>query len=885
MNTSNTVIGVAVDPTHENSSSSSVPAQFKQTQIALSLMTAQAGKTIAKGYTLDEAGCLQKNDAATFSFGTYKTVFLTDFAQEFTALLQRCTTSNALLYAICRDLPEGRIVPDAMLKADSEKETSRTKENFQHPEGACIIVVDVDAPTDQPALSREQACEALVTAAPALKTTAMVWSVSSSSYLFNEKTNAPIHGLRGQRFYFVINSGTDARRVYEVLHARSCINGHLRFEISVAGVLLERSLVDLAMANVTQPDYVGGSVCSGGVIQMRPAPEVLWEGPPLDPALAFPDLTSDEKALLEALRLVKRAEKQEAANKQRAIWKAERAELLAEEILKSKGITNPDKSVKNAARIKAAQIVDFAAETRVLKEDFQILLDDGTSVTVREILADPEKFNGRLTYDPLEPGYGGHRVVGKIYLKSGTGRLHSLAHGGQTFQLVLDKPSTRTGKGAGTGKVKYPLTDLGNARHFVKMFQADVRYCPTFKSFFTWQNGTWLQDTDGAAMRLAKEFADHKLHSAGKKEVSHALTTQSSARLNALLDLVKSEPGIPVASDLLDADPWLFAVKNGVIDLRTGNLRDSRREDLLTKQSPIEFDPNAQCPLFLEFLTRIMQDNEEMVSFLQRFVGYTLTGLTREQALALCYGTGANGKSTLFKALSGIMGPHGIACSFDMLMIKKNGGGIPNDIARLRGARYVSASEAEEGARLAESLVKQLTGEDTISARFLFGEFFDFVPSFKLWLACNHKPTLRGDDPAVWRRLLLIPFNAFIPPAERDKDLNIKLCAEYPGILAWAVRGCLAWQENGLQAPDMVRVATEEYKAELDWIGRWLDECCLQGGVRSAQAAELYQSYRDWVERNGGIALSSTRFGIKLTERGFTKTKNGVIKYCGLELV
>ncbi len=280
-----------------------------------------------------------------------------------------------------------------------------------------------------------------------------------------------------------------------------------------------------------------------------------------------------------------------------------------------------------------------------------------------------------------------------------------------------------------------------------------------------------------------------------------------------------------------------------------------------------------------------MSGDAELVTFLQRAAGYSLTGSTREQCLFVLYGTGANGKSSLLDTLRLLLGDYAQQTESKTFTEKKQDS-ISNDIARLKGARLVAASETESGGRLAESLVKQMTGGEPLTARFLHQEFFEFRPEFKVWLGTNHKPVIKGSDNAIWRRIRLIPFDVTIPPAERDKDLLFKLREELPGILAWAVRGCADWLRNGLSEPESVMSATSAYRDEMDVLGPFFSECCHFTHIAKTSASELYRAYGGWVERFGEKPMSQRSFGMSLSERGLSRSKNsaGLVFWSGIGL-
>src|SRR5439155_4535552 len=359
-----------------------------------------------------------------------------------------------------------------------------------------------------------------------------------------------------------------------------------------------------------------------------------------------------------------------------------------------------------------------------------------------------------------------------------------------------------------------------------------------------------------------------------EKLLKHALRSEQAARMQGMVTLAQSEPGIPVKPDQLDADPWALNVLNGTLDLRTGQLRPHRREDLITKLAPVVYDHEARYPLFLAFLDRIFAGNTELIGFVQRAVGYSLTGDVRERVLLILWGGGANGKSTLLETLRSMLGDYAMRTPTETLLVKHDGA-IPNDVARLRGARFVSASEADEGKRLAEAQIKDMTGGETLSARFMRAEWFDFKPEFKLWLATNHKPVIRGTDKAIWDRIRLVPFNVRIPDGEQDKGLGAKLRAELPGILAWAVEGCLAWQRDGLGIAQDVQAATASYRAEMDVLAVFIGDVCTVSPAAKVSSKLLFSRYSKWCEANGERPLSQRALGEKLREKGFEPGKVG----------
>lgn len=423
-----------------------------------------------------------------------------------------------------------------------------------------------------------------------------------------------------------------------------------------------------------------------------------------------------------------------------------------------------------------------------------------------------------------------------------------------------------------------PLTDLGNAERLVRLHGEDLRYVHTWGRWLAWDGRRFADDTSGEIHRRAKttvramyaEAAD--LDDAPRKALAGwARRSESAGRIDAMIALARSE--VPVDHEALDRDAMILTVANGTLDLHTGALREHRRADLATKLAPVAYSPDAAAPTWVAFLERILPD-ADVREFVRRAVGYSLTGETGEQVLFLCWGSGANGKTTFVETVMAMLGDFALKTPAETLLAKRDNT-IPNDVAALRGARFVAAVESEEGRRLAEVRIKELTGSDTISARFMRAEWFTFKPVAKLWLATNHRPVVRGTDEAIWRRIRLIPFNVTIPELERDPTLPARLRAELPGVLRWAVGGCLAWHLEGLGAPAAVLAATRSYRAEQDVLGAFLAERCLLAPTCWVSSASLYAAYRQWCEASGEHVVTQRALGLALRERGFEDVREG----------
>ena len=443
--------------------------------------------------------------------------------------------------------------------------------------------------------------------------------------------------------------------------------------------------------------------------------------------------------------------------------------------------------------------------------------------------------------------------------------------------------------------IEYRHTDMGNAERLVSKFGQEIRYCTPRGKWLTWTETHWQwnekTEIEVMAKLTVRDIIAEAMTADGEKfkEIAqHAARSENLSRIRAMITLAQSEPGIPVLPGELDRDSWLLNVKNGTIDLRTGVIREPEKDDLITKYIDVQYNPEAKCPTWLAFLDRVMGGDDQLIDFLHRSVGYSLSGDIREQCLFFNYGKGANGKSTFMETVNRLLGPYSKNTRPETFMLKRSDG-VNNDLAELQNVRLVAAVELEEGKRLAEVLTKQISGGDTIKARYLYEEFFEFRPQFKLWLCGNHKPQIRGTDHAIWRRIRLIPWTITIPDDEQDRGLLAKLTREWPGILAWAVQGCLLWQRDGLTAPDEVMAATASYRKEQDILGNFFESCVIIDKGLTITVKGLYEAYINFCDENGeGIRerLGKKKFNDRIADRGFDSYPAGrnILTWIGLDV-
>jgi putative DNA primase/helicase len=432
---------------------------------------------------------------------------------------------------------------------------------------------------------------------------------------------------------------------------------------------------------------------------------------------------------------------------------------------------------------------------------------------------------------------------------------------------------------------------LGNAERFVDQHADKFRYEPTWEKALVWDGRRWEMSDDTAGLRLAMETArsiyleaaaadDHAIRAALSK---HAVASESRSRLQSMVALAQAK--LTTSHKELDQHPYLFNCANGVLDLRTGELLAHDPGLYLTQVSTVEFDPTADCPTWEEFINAIFEGDADLIRWVQRWLGYSLSGLTVEQVLVIFHGSGANGKSTLLNAVQDVMGDDYAGKAPPTLLMATKQEQHPTGMATLFGRRFVAAVETEQGRRLAESVVKELTGGDRITARRMREDFWEFSPTHKLVLCTNHKPVIVGNDHAIWRRIKLVPFTVKIPLEQQDKHLAEKLHAERSGILNWLLTGWREYQENGLGSCKVIDEATAEYKAAEDVFSEFIAEHCTLNKGLDTKASAIVSRYTAWARENGHEEMNGKAISEYLTTTlGLKKKRNNGIVYYGIGL-
>lgn len=441
----------------------------------------------------------------------------------------------------------------------------------------------------------------------------------------------------------------------------------------------------------------------------------------------------------------------------------------------------------------------------------------------------------------------------------------------------------------------YTLDDMGNAERLADTFGESIRYNYVDKCWHYYDGRRWRRDRNGVIGRLSDEVIEEIKHGLKaylqtpcdtddmeKQFMKHLKYSRSNKGKKAMI--AETMHRVPITPEQFDRHNNLLCTPNGVIKLRTGQLMEHDNALHLSKMTLCEYTDHAGCSRWESFLHEIFDGDADLIRYIQKAVGYSLTGSTAEQCAFFCYGTGRNGKSTFLDILSDMMGEYAVNIQPETIMVRYSaGGGANSDVARLKGARFVTSVEPNEGMRLNEGLLKQLTGGDKVTARYQYGSEFEFTPEFKLWMGTNHKPIIRGTDTGIWRRVHLIPFTVTIPEDKVDKHLLYQLRQELPGILCWAVEGCLMWQREGLEKPKVVQEAIREYRGEMDVVAAFLEACCSLDSGRE-KTTDLYHAYTVWADENNEYKLSSRKFGQEMAKRFERRKCNSAYYYSGLTL-
>ncbi|NDD53800.1 hypothetical protein EBZ39_07960 [bacterium] len=451
--------------------------------------------------------------------------------------------------------------------------------------------------------------------------------------------------------------------------------------------------------------------------------------------------------------------------------------------------------------------------------------------------------------------------------------------GRKAAELLL--PNGMAGTGPAALNDSSTLTDVGLARRLVLEANGTLRYVKEWRSWLAWDGKRWLHDDGLAAAHVAKQVSDRlwqevaDLSSERRGQVLAFVKASSSARgIEAAVKLARSEPGVVVNADELNRQPFLLNVANGTLNLETAELRPHSPADLLTHMASVTFDPSASFPTWRKFVADVTNGDKELAAFLQRSCGLALSGDVSEQVLWLHYGEGRNGKSTLLNVLTELLGTYAGPAPMELLLVKGRAGReVETQFASLAGKRLVTTVEADSGVRFSEATVKLLTGGDTVLARRLYEDAWPVRPSWKLHVAANHKPLVRGTDEGIWRRLMLTPWLRRFEGQADDKGLKAKLLAELPGILNWCLAGFVQWRGQGLTPPEKVLAATKEYRGENDVLGNWMEEACVKEPHAVAEAAALYRAFKAWSEDRGEHPMSATAFGRRLEQLGYASER------------
>ena len=823
---------------------------------------------VAKRYELVNEHAVKK-PAATFKSGPYKKTSVTSMG-EFAVFLKTLQPGDFITAGVNQNQPSG-------MCGLGEKDVHRTKETFPFATGKSGLGIFDGDNLEELKLNNIDsfaiALERLIGNAD--------YALSPSASSFISKPGE-CGKLRGMHAFVFVDDANRIPETLEILHNRAIILGYGYPFITKAGIVLIRSLVDLAMKTSNQPCYEGGAILAEGLTQDR---KISYRQHCDEPRyLNVVPLSLEEDAEFEIKTKELTDSVAEAAAAIRASWLEEHGKKLA-----AKGFEpGTIKNILDAA---------LSVEQPILSSDFEIYTDNYGIKTVRKLLADPEVYHEATCGDPLDPDDGVGKA--KIYTLNKDGRpaIHSFAHGGATYILEEDlfrdltDGDTRdltqkdiSSKGLDSNNSEGYLTDVANGARFAREFNDQLLFIRDTQIILRYDNSMgWEQAPSTAPIQAAKIIVQAMRDTAAeayrqdlgnaKAMLAEATRTSKEPNLKAMINMAKTEDGMSVALEELDADPYLLGVLNGVVNLKTQTLILPSPDILVTKRTNMRFDPDAECPGFECFLNQILPNQLER-EFVIRWLGYLLSGLVTLQFFLFLFGSGSNGKSVLVELMYWLLGDYAQKINTEMLMKQyRSSQSASPDLVSLAGRRLIYCNETTEGKRLDDARVKELTGGDTITGRVPYAiQAVSFRPTHKLVMVGNHAPIIQDDSYGMWRRIKLIPFTQKFKEGDPgfDPDLLDKLKAENAGILNLLLAGFADFQKSGIQAPQSLEDATNVYRSEQDLLEQWIAENCTVSPTVSAKKDNLYSDYECWCRESGVMAISRPRFSRKLTtEKGY----------------
>jgi putative DNA primase/helicase len=838
---------------------------------------------VAKSYEI-VAGKLVKKAADTLKTGSFKRVSVNTMA-EFRDYLDSLSPGSVLLAGVNKELKAGNV-------GFGKNDLRRNKVNFPHSIFVPGIAVgDGDDLLSLGIKTREEFVEGITKLAGNVQF-ALSPSASSGVHLPGQQPE-----FRGAHVFFFVESTADTERILTILHKRSIALGYGRALITARGSILERSLVDLAMKTSCQPIFEGGAIVPEGVLQSR---KVTLHNPDGALYLEVPELSAEEEAQYRKNWAVLLEAAKPEAERKKAAWIAKNVEGMV-----SRGVDR-----KKAEE----QITQLASSERsTLPSDFIIFTELFGEVTVRELLADIAKYDKCDCRDPLDPDYGPKKA--KFYANIGSlPTIHSFAHGPHTYMLEDDRdfcaisddydftdvdPSfiaslnqeddsneeTTTEDATATASSPKPipeLRDIANGIRFANDYRGRIVFVRDSDKVFKYreQRG-WVPISADEVTQLAKRVVSgmrkeaaiaFQNEQANAKELMAEVLRSSTERvLASMISMGRTEAGLSIDASKLDADPYLLGVTNGVVNLRTGTLEAPSSSLLVTKRANVSFDASASGATFEAFLRAVVPDEEER-EFLILWLGYALSGLVTEQYFLFIHGKGANGKSVLAEFIAWLLGDYALRIDTQMLMRQNRSSQAASpDIVNLAGRRLAYCSETTDGQRLDDARVKEMTGGDTLEGRELYARrSITFTPTHKLLMIGNHTPIVQDDSDGMWRRIKTLLFPSQFQPGDKgyDPDILAKLKADGPGALNALLRGFAKFQKTGIQIPESMTRATQQYRDDQDLFGQWLEDNCQLDGSSTTSKEDLYRNYKVWSESCGVRPLARQRFSRRLTERG-----------------